>query len=210
MAADTQQLEAFVKEALQSGNTKKEIANVLEGAGWPSAQITSALDVFSDTPFSVPVPKPRPSLSARDAFLYIVMFSTLYYGVINLGRLLFNFIDRALPDSVFYETAFRNDSRWETASIIISFPVFFFMAHYIGKQVKSNPFRRFSPIRRWLTYMTLFVAASALLCDTTTLLYRLLGGDLTIRFILKALVVAVIAGTGFSYYLLDLRKEEKE
>jgi hypothetical protein len=42
------------------------------------------------------------------------------------------------------------------------------------------------------------------------LIFNLLGGDLTIRFLLKVLVVAVIAGSAFTYYLLDLRKEEKE
>jgi hypothetical protein len=43
MAAQLQQLETFVKEALQGGSTKSDIAKVLEGAGWASAQITSAL-----------------------------------------------------------------------------------------------------------------------------------------------------------------------
>jgi hypothetical protein len=33
---------------------------------------------------------------------------------------------------------------------------------------------------------------------------------LTIRFVLKVLVAAVIAGAIFGYYLLDLRREEKE
>jgi hypothetical protein len=84
------------------------------------------------------------------------------------------------------------------------------MARYIGRQIDLNPFKRLSPARRWLTYLTLFIASAALLGDTTTLIFNLLGGDLTIRFLLKVLVVAVIAGSAFTYYLLDLRKEEKE
>jgi len=52
------------------------------------------------------------------------------------------------------------------------------------------------------------VSFIALLGDTTTLICDLLGGDLTIRFVLKLLVVAAIAGSGFAYYLLDLRKDE--
>jgi hypothetical protein len=38
----------------------------------------------------------------------------------------------------------------------------------------------------------------------------LLGGELTIRFFLKVLTIAVIAGTIFGYYLWDLRREEEE
>jgi hypothetical protein len=212
MAAQLQQLETFVKEALQAGSTKTEIAKVLESAGWTSAQITSALDTYSDASFLVPVPKPRPSLSAREAFLYLVMFSTLYYGAWNLGSLLFTFINRAFPDPTEpnYISYYWDEQRWSTAAIIITFPVFLFMARYIGREIQRDPLKRLSPARRWLTYMTLFVSSATLLGDTTTLIYNLLGGDLTIRFVLKVLVVAAIAGSGFAYYLLDLRQEERE
>jgi hypothetical protein len=84
------------------------------------------------------------------------------------------------------------------------------VARYIGQQIQRNPFKRLSPARRWLTYLTLFIASGTLLGDTTTLIFNLLGGDLTIRFTLKVLVVAAIAGSAFTYYLLDLRKEESE
>jgi hypothetical protein len=211
MAAQLQELESFVKDALQAGSTKGEIAKVLEGAGWTTDQITSALDAYSDASFPVPVPKPRPSLSAREAFLYLVMFSTLYYGAWNLGSLFFTFIDRAFPDPTDANYPyFWDEQRWSTAAVIITFPVFLLMARYISRQIARNPLKRLSPVRRWLTYITLFVSATALLGDVTTLIYNLLGGDLTIRFVLQVLVVAAIAGSGFSYYLLDLRKEERE
>jgi hypothetical protein len=212
MAAEVQQLENFVKEALHCGSSRSEIAKALEDAGWPGAQINNALDAFADAAFPVPVPKPRPSLSARDAFLYLVMFSTLYFAVWNLGSLLFSFIDRAFPDPAAnnYGGYYADEQRWSTAAVIIGFPVFLFMARYVGRQIKLNPFKRLSPARRWLTYLTLFVASASLLGDTTTLIYNLLGGDITIRFIMKVLVVAAIAGSAFAYYLLDLRKEEKE
>jgi hypothetical protein len=202
MASEVQQLESFVKESLQSGSTKNDIAKALGEAGWPGAQINNALDAFADVTFSVP---------ARDAFLYLVMFSTLYFGAWNLGSLLFSFIDRAFPDAINRYYGYLYDAqRWSTAAVIIAFPVFFFLALYIGKQIEINPFKRLSPARRWLTYLTLFVASSTLLGDITTLIYNLLGGDLTIRFTLKVLVVAAIAGSTFAYYLLDLRKEEEE
>lgn len=208
MATETHQLESFVKESLQSGKTRVEIAAALESAGWPGAQIVNALDAYADLPFPVPVPKPRPSLTAREAFLYLVMFSTLYFAAWNLGSLLFILIDRAFPESngSFYLGAMQ---RWSTAAVIIGFPVFLLLARYIGKQIELNPFKRLSPARRWLTYLTLFLASATLLGDITTLIYNLLGGDLTVRFILKILVVALIGGSCFSYYLLDLRKEEK-
>lgn len=44
----------------------------------------------------------------------------------------------------------------------------------------------------------------------STLVYNLLGGELTVRFVLKVPVVAVIGGTAFVYYLRDLRAAERE
>lgn len=209
MATETHQLEAFVKESLQSGKTREEISKALASAGWPGAQIANALDAYADISFSIPVPKPRPSLTAREAFLYLVMFSTLYFAAWNLGSLLFSFIDRAFPEANRGYDIF-DVQRWSTAAVIIGFPVFLLLARYINKQIERNPFKRLSPARRWLTYLTLFIASGTLLGDITTLIYNLLGGDLTIRFVLKILVVALIAGSCFTYYLLDLRKEEKE
>jgi hypothetical protein len=209
MAVDDRQLESFVKESLGSGKTRQEIAEALESAGWPGAQIATALNAYAEIPFLVPVPKPRPSLTAREAFLYLLVFSTLYFAAWNLGSLLFIFIDRAFPDAT--GAAYLGEAqRWSTAAVIIGFPVFLLLARYIGNQIELNPFKRLSPARRWLTYLTLFLASGALLGDVTTLLFNLLGGDLTIRFVLKILVVALIAGSCFAYYLLDLRKEERE
>ena len=42
----------------------------------------------------------------------------------------------------------------------------------------------------------------------TTLVYNLLGGEVTTRFLAKVVVVAVIAGGIFHYYMHDLRREE--
>jgi hypothetical protein len=65
-------------------------------------------------------------------------------------------------------------------------------------------------VRKWLTYLTLYVAATVVLSDLATLIQRTLGGELTSRFLLKVLTVAVLAGGVFGYYLTDLRAEEKE
>jgi hypothetical protein len=209
MASETYQLNVFVREALGIGKSKEEIGKALTEAGWASVQVRNALGSFADGSFPIPVPRPRPSLNAREAFLYLVMFSALYFGMWNLGRLLFYFVDRAFPDPTVRFT-FYDDHTWPTAAIIIAFPIFLFMAQYVGKQTRNNPVRRLSSVRRWLTYLTLFISVITLIGDITELVSSLLGGGLTIRFVLKVLVVAVLAGTVFIYYLTDLRKEEPE
>lgn len=211
MSAETQNLEAFVKEALPH-SSREEIEKVLVEAGWSPEQAKSAINAFSEVKFPIPVPKPRPSLSAKEAFLYLLMFSTLFFSAYHLGSLFFSFIDKAFPDpaSSIGRLAFMDRIRWAVSSLVIAFPIFLFVSSYIGKQFSRNSIKRLSPVRRWLTYLTLFIAAGILIGDLTALVYNVLGGDLTTRFLLKVVVVAIIAGTIFGFYLWDLRREELE
>jgi hypothetical protein len=189
------------------------LGEALDRAGWPAEQTRSALRAYVDVDFPVPVPRPRPSLSAREAFLYLLLYATLYIAAWNLGSLLFDLINRALPDPTDADYAIRHaaDSiRWSMASVLIAFPLFLFLARHLGHELAREPVKRHSPVRRWLTYLTLFVAACVLIVDMITLVYNTLGGELTLRFVLKVVVAGSIAGSIFGYYLHDLRGEEKE
>lgn len=212
MASGTQDLDVFVREALARGAGREAIENALAAAGWPAAQARSALNGYADVEFPVPVPRPRPYLSAREAFLYLVLFATLYLTAYHLGSLLFDLINRAFPDPAMTDFGRQvgRSMRWSIASVIIAFPVFVYVARHLGREMASNPVKRLSAVRRWLTYLTLFLAATVLIGDMITLVYNVLGGELGIRFVLKVLVVAVIAGTIFGYYLWDMRREERE
>ena len=211
--AATQDLENFVRDALAKGVSRQEIETALASAGWPAEQSRDALNAYADIAFPVPVPRPRPYLSAREAFLYLLLFTTLYVAAWNLGSLLFDLINRAFPDpadNAFVVGRLAESIRWSTASIIIAFPMFLYVARHLARDLARSPVKRLSAVRRWLTYLTLFIAAGVLIGDMITLVYNMLGGELSIRFVLKVLVAAVIAGTIFGYYLHDLRSEEQE
>ncbi|WP_196778836.1 DUF5671 domain-containing protein [Lysobacter silvisoli] len=214
MAAGSQELESFVREAMLRGQSKGAISQALTAAGWSAEQTRGALDAYADVEFPVPVPRPRASLSAREAFLYLVLFATLYSVAWSLGSLLFDLINRMWPDPAQAYQVFGDylgsGVRWSVSTMIIAFPVFAFVSAYLAREVALHPIKRLSPVRRWLTYLTLFVAATVLIGDMTALVYNLLGGELTLRFVFKVLVVAAIAGTVFLYYLRDLRREEVE
>ncbi len=210
MASGPSELDVFARDALLRGQSRDSILQALRGAGWSEEQLSGVLDGWADVDYPVPVPRPRASLSARDAFMYLVLFATLYYTAWHLGSLLFELIEHALPDPAdSHGFGWGASMRWSVASLLIAFPVFAFMARRLSREVAKQPLKRLSPVRRWLTYLTLSVAAIALICDFTTLVYNLLGGELSLRFVLKVLVVAVIVGSVFGFYLHDLRNEEK-
>jgi hypothetical protein len=211
MSTTPEDLTGFVKIALANGTPRAEIDNVLQKAGWTRAQIRQALSSFAEVDFPVPVPRPRPYLDARDAFIYLVLFSTLYMSAYHLGILLFHIINAAFSDTAEpYElsTYQRSSMRWSMSSLIVGFPVLLYMWRLVGQEIAADPNKRRSKVRRWLTYITLFIAAGIVIGDVVTLVYNLLGGEITIRFMLKVLVVAFIAGSVFWYYLTEIRREE--
>jgi hypothetical protein len=209
------QLVVFVESSLRAGQPRDSVRAALEQAGWSKDQITDALAHFADVAFVVPVPRPRAQLSARDAFWYLLMFGALYTSAYYLGDLLFGFINLAYPDEAnvtFYANAreyIESGIRWATAALIVAFPVFLLAALKLGREVAADPSRRNSAMRKWLTYITLLVAASALIGDAITLVYDVLSGELTVRFMLKVLVVAVIAVAVFGYYIWSMRRDDE-
>ena len=208
------ELLSFVKDALARGQSRASIEDALLQAGWKADQVKHALDSFAQVDeFPIPVPRPRLYLSAREAFIYLVLFTTLYLTTFNLGRLIFQFINLGFPDPAAYYDfvdSARPAIRFSVASLIIAFPIFTYLSLLIGRSIKRDPSKRASKVRKWLTYMTLFVAAAVIIGDLTALVYSFLGGGLSLRLALKVLTVAAIAGGIFSYYLWDLRKEESE
>ena len=126
------ELIGFVRESLTRGLPRADIEAALLRAGWEAGQVSAALGAFADETFPVPVPRPRASLSARDAFLYLVLFSTLYLSAVNFGGLVFDLINHAFPDPVLDAPggyrASGDGMRWAISTLIVSFPVFLYVS----------------------------------------------------------------------------------
>ncbi len=206
----TPELVRFVARSLEQGIERDAIANALEKAGWQRDDIDAAIGGFAEVEFPLAVPRPRPYLSAWEVFIYLILFVTLYASAFSLGDLVFDFIDRALPDPLERRTdiAFLDTIRTSLSVLIVTFPLFLIAFRHVTRAIAGDPTKRGSRPRKWLTYGTLFIAAVALISDVSTLVYNVLGGEFTLRFGLKVATVAVLAGGIFSYFLIDMKRDE--
>ena len=212
--AVNEQLDAFVKRGLEQRLDRARMEQALLQAGWPPDQVRKALGAYVDVDFPIPVPRPLPSGTTRDAFMYIIVLGTMVLCAYQFGALLFEIINRIVPDHMdarrFNYPGSDAGIRWSISTLIVAFPVFVVMSWLVNRAARLDPTKRASRIRRRLTYVVLFVASAALIGDLTTLVYYFLGGEVTLRFFLKVLTVGAIAGAVFLHYLSDLRAVEEE
>ena len=206
-----EELRQFIKESLERGQEREAIRNVLLAAGWQEREVNSGLAAFADVDFPVAVPRPRPYLHAREAFLYLVSFIALYVFAFSLGAVFFGLIDYHFSGSFYrYDPGPSAAQTTALAAVIVAFPLYLLLMRRLAAAVAADPERRQSLIRRWLTYLTLVVGAAVILGDIIALLARLLAGDPTTGFVLKVVAILVITGPIFGYYLWDMRQAEDQ
>ncbi|KND47621.1 MAG: hypothetical protein AB201_01660 [Parcubacteria bacterium C7867-006] len=151
--------------------------------------------------------EPTKKTNVKDLFLNLGAIVALYTVVISLINLLFAVINTAYPQITNGYNYYGSQSiSWPVAILIIFFPIFVFLMWLLEKAYVSEPDRRNMGIRKWLSYITLFLAGIATAGDLVTVLYYFIDGqELTTGFLFKVLAVLVVALAVFVYYISDIR-----
>ena len=153
-------------------------------------------------------------MTPKDFFLYLGIAASLYVSAGSLLALLFAVINIKFPDAAmnygyYYQPTALEALRFPLSALLVMFPLFLFLSWYVRKEVQREPAKLQLWVRRWFIGLTLFVAGGTLVGDVIALLNTFLGGELTIRFVLKMLSVFVVAGAIFGYYFYDLRRTSR-
>lgn len=154
-------------------------------------------------------------VSAKDFFLQLGAMVTLYASAISFTMLVFEYINVLLPDALgiggYYDIYSSFQSiRWSIAMLVVVFPLYIYLSWFLEKTYVKHPERRKMWIRKWLIYLTLFVAALIIIGNFVTLIYNALGGELTLRFVLKVITLFFVTGSVFGYYLWNIKKHQEE
>ena len=144
--------------------------------------------------------------TAKDFFLHIAVVALLYAGTVALLNILFRVINVAFPQVNQYNYYGFSSISLPVATLIVVFPLFLFLANVLRKGYVNEPSLKEYPVRKWLIYITLFIAGIVLAGDLVVLIYYFLDGqELTAAFLLKILSVLVVTGVIFGYYMDDLK-----
>jgi hypothetical protein len=144
--------------------------------------------------------------SPKDFFLWVGAVATLYGGVFSFFTLIFQYIDFAYPDPLSYSyDPYSTGVRVAMATIVVLIPTMLALLLTIRRDIVREPGKANIWVRKWALVFTIFLAAATAVIDLITLLSAFFGGDITIRFTLKALTVLLIAVLVVLHFLADLR-----
>jgi hypothetical protein len=205
----------YVQGRVKAGLAKAEIKAELLAVGWSEEEADAA---YRDGLVAMGIPLPsagdRPTLARQSSTVDIVtnFFSFILLGTvaIALGTLYFQVINRAFPDPLadvygagdwFATRAIHH----AIASLVIAFPLYFLAMRFWFRRFQADEGRVESRLTKWLTYLVLLVATITIVGDLITVLFKLLQGEVTARFLLKATTILAIAGIVSGFYFLERR-----
>jgi len=149
----------------------------------------------------------KPKTTPKDFFLWAGAMVALYWSVVAFIFLIFDYINYAFPDPLSYYSAdpYQSGISYEMASIIVLFPIYVLLMWAIRNDIAKDPSRKDIWARRWALIFTLFVAGVTIAVDLIELLTNFLNGDsLTTPFLLKALLIFLVASAAFMHFIADL------
>lgn len=150
--------------------------------------------------------KTKFSFSPKNFFLHAGSLISLYASIILLLMLIYAIINLTVGES-FYESD-NSTIRFAVSGLIVVLPLHIIISIFLGKMYREIKEFAVSHTKKWSGYLTLFLAGVTLAVDLMTVIYRLLEGDTTLAFLLKAIAVFVVVGSVFAYYVKDINKED--
>ncbi|MDP1690134.1 MAG: DUF5671 domain-containing protein [bacterium] len=150
----------------------------------------------------------KPKITAKDFFLWAGAMVAFYWSVIAFILLTFDYINYAFPNVLGYYPAdpYQSGISYEMASVIVLLPLYLLLMWLIHRDVARDSSRNEIWVRRWALILTLFVAGIAMAVDLITLLTTFLNGEaLTTAFLLKVLIIFLIAAGVFMHFIADLK-----
>jgi hypothetical protein len=146
---------------------------------------------------------PTIKTTPKDFFLHLGATGALYLAAIALINLSFSIINYFFPDNLagyFYAGSIA----WPISILVILVPTLYVLECLINKDIEKSPEKSELTIRKWRIYITLFLTAILIAGDLITLINTYLSGEITARFIYKALLVLVVGGLIGKYYFYSL------
>jgi len=147
-------------------------------------------------------------------FLYLISFFSLGFLISGIISIYFELVNKYIEDTAILDqfssgSVFDDSSvKYGLASLVIAAIVYFPISYLINKKLAKGEIRQDSLVRKFLTYIALFVLVAITIGSLAVLFFNYLNGELTgnafgkiITFFLTALFFA-------AFYFWEIRRKE--
>ncbi|MEX0913176.1 MAG: DUF5671 domain-containing protein [Candidatus Paceibacterota bacterium] len=144
---------------------------------------------------------------AKSFVMQLASLVTLFVSIPALVTLVFSIINIQFPDAVdsYWQIESAESAiRYSIAVLVVFFPAYLWLTRRVN-QARRSEGQLYHTLTKWLIYLALLVAGLVILGDLAVVVYTFLGGEITVRFILKALALIAIIGPVAYYYALDAK-----
>ncbi|MCR4306506.1 MAG: DUF5671 domain-containing protein, partial [Candidatus Yonathbacteria bacterium] len=147
----------------------------------------------------------------KDFFLHLGAIVALYISIISVLTLLFEIINQLYPQPFGYTDPYASGVSLAMAMLIVAFPLYILFMRVLSGVEKSSPEKRELSVRKWLIYLTLFLAGVVIAIDLIVLIQKFFAGEeITLAFALKVFSIIVVLAAVFGYYLYDIKHNQGE
>ena len=212
---DKNKAELYVSESLKKGVSLDMVKQSLLAVGWAVPDAEAAL-VAGLLASGVPVPeggvKGGKGKLASTVEVVLNLFSFILLGAVAyaLITLYYQVINKFFPDPLLLRSGISGvDSgtiHYAIASLIITFPLYVVAVRMWFKRFREDAEKVETKLTKWVTYLVLLVTALTVVGDLVAALFKLLQGELSMRFVLEALTILLTAGGIFGFYFLERKK----
>ena len=215
---DKNKAELYVSESLKKGVSLDMVKQSLLAVGWPVPLAEAAL-VAGLLASGVPAPEGGADgiqrgkgKLASTVEVVLNLFSFILLGAVAyaLITLYYQVINKFFPDPLLLRSGISGvDSgtiHYAIASLIITFPLYVVAVRMWFKRFREDAEKVETKLTKWITYLVLLVTALTVVGDLVAALFKLLQGELSMRFILEALTILLTAGGIFGFYFLERKK----
>ncbi len=205
----------YVGELINKGISKSEIKARLLAVGWSEEQIESA---YGQALIQNGAPTPEDEkefvTGKKSSAMEIAvnLFSFVLLGVVAtaLGVLFYQIINKYFPDPLarnYYRGRFSTKAiHYSISALLIGFPMYYLSMRLWFRSFRKGEGKIETLLTKWLTYLVLLIASITIVGDLITALFTFLQGEISIRFVLKAVTILGIFGAIFWFYFLERRK----
>lgn len=205
----------YIDQSRKLGLSQSQIKTQLLSLGKTEKEISKAFGISNDTELTTLTRMTESHFSLWIAFEYFLMFFCLLISSVGLGIILHHGIDQIIPDviektsSISISSIDKTFITWNTALIIVTYPIFVFLFIHTKKIELSKSSIRRVKSRKILIYLTLVITFLIMIFNVILALFKLLEGSVTSRFIAHALLTLFIVGGIFVYYFFEVKEDAR-